>query len=208
MGSRTMRGGSWPFWVRGSVGAIFLFNPLIALSALGRTQGVEIPDAAVVSQRVRTACPGAEVADGKFVLGDFDGDNQPDLAAVVTVKADLRTVSAAKVQVIDADPYSPSNGRPFDPTSKGALSGVMFVVLVLPTWHAGQWTGAPHLLMTESYSNLTRLDRNARLPLGVTLPEIKRRTVDGLLLATEAGGVNLILFDGKAWRGYILQAGD
>jgi len=55
--------------------------------------------------------PSVEIADGHFVVGDFNGDGIPDLAVELSGDATRENLLTQGVRYLRTDPYEPGNGK-------------------------------------------------------------------------------------------------
>jgi hypothetical protein len=144
-----------------------------------------------------------------YLLGDFNGDSNQDLAVLVQVEKQRDELRTHQVKYLDIDPFSQRNGSELDPlTDMGHhCAGVVVLHGSSPAWKTN-FTGQPYLFY-ECFASFRVMKRSERVLRGAgskgKTPVLRG---DAIQLDLETGGQTLVYWDGKTYRGFGQRSGD
>jgi hypothetical protein len=153
------------------------------------------------STRLSSAEPGG------IVIGDFNGDSNPDLAVMVDVEKARDELLQHGIKLIDTDPYSKTNGSTLQMAKFEAHN---CAGLAIVHGSANGWTEpAVRFLTYDCFSSTKLFPRRRRvLAAGGARAAAPHLIGDGLVLELENGGKSLIYWTGRTYKGYGLASGD
>lgn len=144
-----------------------------------------------------------------YILGDFNGDGNQDLAVLVKVESEREELKAQNVKYIDTNPYSKRNGSELDPlTDMGHYClGILVLHGASHSWRDGFIS--PPYIFYESFSLFRLVKRQDRVQRGDgSKGKTPILTGDAIQLDLETGGQMLVYWDGGTYRGFGQRAGD
>jgi hypothetical protein len=153
----------------------------------------------------------ANVADGQYLQGDFNGDGFADMAIAVFVDDAREELRQHGVRYVDTDPWGKRNGRQLDVvTGLGEWRNCVGVVFLHGS--AKSWNPAAisdKYLMYDCFSNFHPVPHGRRIGRGngSVGPTPKPRG-DSILLDLESGATALIYWNGRTYRGFGIRGGD
>ena len=144
-----------------------------------------------------------------YLLGDFNGDGNQDVAVQVQAEKHREELRARRVRYLDINPFSQRNGSELNPVADMGRNCVGIVVLhgSSPAWNA-RFTGQPYFF-DECFSPFRIVRRGERIlhePGATGQAPVPRG--DAIQLDLESGGQTLVYWDGKTYRGFGQRDGD
>jgi hypothetical protein len=151
----------------------------------------------------------ASPSDNQYVIGDFNGDGNSDIAIAVTVEEGRDELKHNNVHYLSADPWRKKNGAELDPTAADAMGQNCLGVALLHGTAAGWRNPGAKYLIYDCFSSFklfpkSRVIRRGRGSTGPT-PKLKG---DGIVLDLESGATALIYWSGTTYRGFGIRGGD
>src|SRR5215510_1389589 len=148
-------------------------------------------------------------SDNQYVIGDFNGDGNMDIAIAVTVEEGRDELKRNNVHYLSADPWGKKNGAELDPTVADAMGRNCLGLALLQGSAAGWQNPVAKHLIYDCFSSFKlfpkgRVIRRGRGSAGPT-PKLKG---DGIVLELESGATALIYWNGTTYRGFGLRGGD
>lgn len=144
-----------------------------------------------------------------YLLGDFNGDGNQDLAVLVQTESKREELQAHHVKYIDVDPFSKRNGSELDPLVDMGHHCVGILVLhgASNVWH-DRFINPPYIFY-ECFSPFRLVKRQDRVQRGAgsegKTPVLRG---DAMQLELETGGQTLVYWDGVTYRGFGQRIGD
>lgn len=143
----------------------------------------------------------------KYVIGDFNGDGNPDLAVIVDVQNARDELVKHGIKLIDTDAWSATNGSTLE-MDKLEVHNCAGLAIVHGSTNG--WTEpSARLLSYDCFSSAKLFPKRRRVRsvarLGTTAP---RLLGDGVVVELENGATSLIYWTPKGYRGYGLAAYD
>ena len=157
-----------------------------------------VPTAEAVNQSAAALLPGIRVHDSAVLGADVDGDGKQDVVALVELETSTENIQKSAARALDVDPASSANGKALG----RALNPTCLGVWVQP----GAEGTKPFLLIPECSSSLKIMNRRDHRLANRMKGKKGKGAV--LVLETEAGGSDVLYWDGATFRGLSLRAGD
>ena len=144
-----------------------------------------------------------------YLLGDFNGDGNQDLAVLVRVESGREELKARHVKYIDTDPFSERNGSELNPLTdmRPYCLGILVLHGASQSWH-DKFINPPYIF-NDCFSQFRVVKRQDRVQRGA---ESKGKTPvlrgDAIQLDLETGGQTLVYWDDETYRGFGQRSGD
>jgi hypothetical protein len=143
-----------------------------------------------------------------YLMGDFNGDGFPDLAAIVDAENGRAELNDHGVIVLNVNAGSPENGRRIQPSSLGMhCAGVAIM-------HGTKdgWTNSDvreKFLFYQCFAPFSLIKKGSRIERGsASRGPTPKLLGDAIHLELETGGSALVYWDGSTYRGFALRNGD
>lgn len=144
-----------------------------------------------------------------YLLGDFNGDGNQDIAVQVQAEEQREELRTRGVRYLDINPFSQRNGSELNPVADMGRHCVGIVILhgSSPAWN-DKFTGQPYFFY-ECFSPFRIVKRGERiLHESGAKGQAPVPRGDAIQLDLESGGQTLVYWDGKTYRGFGQRDGD
>jgi len=158
---------------------------------------------------VKVNASAGTMSEPTYLVGDFNGDGNSDIAIMVNVEEGRDELKHNGVRYLNVDPYSRKNGAEVDPTGSDAIGHNCLGVALIHGTAAGWQSPAAKFLIYDCFSSFklfpkSRVIRRGSGSTGLT-PKLKG---DGIVLDLESGATALVYWNGTTYRGFGIRGGD